>query len=603
MEQKDNEISEKQQELLEIIASILSELKIKVKIETQLPYKDAIKKLNSLEMDKQEKELNHFIFFVRQLFLDEKGDLDFIMDELKKIISIKAINTIFDSLIDSIKSKNFLNFLLKLGEILSEEYFEEGNVTEFIADYENKGVNNYELLFILFTKCKNCKDNTYIMENYTIYFSDSYSFEIAYKVFLSMDIYINMCNSSPEFNNYEDYLIEEEGSTSDNCLDKLKVINGYEIFIIKALRTFWVNSQCLFTEDLSDFMNDFFEFITQNGEKNIIIDNKMDQNLKIYLNYMLPHLKNLFSNFRIESLEEFKLRLYDFVEMHKEENIDFINRARSIGITRNLENETIGYISFLCANKKLMKKLESIADSNKERDENKLKDVMIKEALTRIEVNILDAIYAEIDKQKAQSEIQNIQNDNNEEKKETNEDNFSDDPKYQQLMKYIKEQNDKISDLNQKYEKDLSNWKKEKDKEISELNQKIERLNEVHKKIYFRDVSKFYIKKFDTIYKVGGKNTYEICQNIMNFNFSKSPARNLRDVIIKIVTHYLRGNKAAHIQYFITHSKYKNKKQELVKDVEKSYMDFMGFKQEEKDLLNQKIKIKEAPFIYYHYFE
>jgi hypothetical protein len=339
-------------------------------------------------------------------------------------------------------------------------------------------------------------------------------------------------------------------------------------------------------------MNDFFEFITQNGEKNIIIDNKMDQNLKIYLNYMLPHLKNLFSNFRIESLEEFKLRLYDFVEMHKEENIDFINRARSIGITRNLENETIGYISFLCANKKLMKKLESIADSNKERDENKLKDVMIKEALTKIEVNILDAIYAEIDKQKAQSEIQNIQNDNNEEKKETNEDNFSDDPKYQQLMKYIKEQNDKISEL-----------KKEKDKEISELNQKIERLNEVHKKIYFRDVSKFYIKKFDTIYKVGGKNTYEICQNIMNFNFSKSPARNLRDVIIKIVTHYLRGNKAAHIQYFITHSKYKNKKQELAKDVEKSYMDFMGFKQEEKDLLNQKIKIKEAPFIYYHYFE
>mgnify|MGYP007056270528 CR=1 FL=1 len=127
--------------------------------------------------------------------------------------------------------------------------------------------------------------------------------------------------------------------------------------------------------------------------------------------------------------------------------------------------------------------------------------------------------------------------------------------------------NGKISEVNLKYENVVSNLK-EKDKEISDLNEKVEKLTG----IYFRDVSKYYINRFDKLYKVGGNNTYDICQNILDYEFSNSPAKDLKDIIIKIANHYLKGNKAAHI------------------DMEKSYKDFMGFKENEKQLLDKEYK-------------
>lgn len=602
MEQKDEEIGLKQQELLEIIASILSELKIKSKAKTQLSFKDAIKKINLFKMDKQEKDLNHLLFFVRQLFLDEKGNLDFNPNELEKYISEKAINTIFDSLLQSIKSKDFLYFLLQLGEIFSAEYFEQESLIEFVKDYENKGINNYELLFIFFSESKKRKDTKYIMDNYVQYFSDTYSIEIAYNLILSMDIYINLCLSSPDFNNYEDYLNEEE-STNDNSLDKSNVINEYEKFILKSLKTFLVNSQCLFSVDLSDFMTAFYEFILQDGSLNLITGNNKDNVMKIYLDYMLPHIKKLFRDFNIESLKEFNRKLYDFVEKHKDENIDFVKRAKSIQNSHDLTNEEIGFISLICANKKVIKNFQAIVDSNQDCDLEKLKDIVGTEGMSDSEIFILESIHIERKNQMKQNKTQNNNNEEEEKKEiqpenEIKEENFSDDPKYQQIMNYV---NSKISEVNLKYENVVSNLK-EKDKEISDLNEKVEKLTDMHKRIYFRDVSKYYINRFDKLYKFGGNNTYDICQNILDYEFSNSPAKDLKDIIIKIANHYLQGNKAAHIEYFISHSKYKNKKMELIKDMEKSYMDFMGFKENEKQLLDKKFKIAYAPFIYYHHF-
>ena len=57
------------------------------------------------------------------------------------------------------------------------------------------------------------------------------------------------------------------------------------------------------------------------------------------------------------------------------------------------------------------------------------------------------------------------------------------------------------------------------DDDIKKLNLKISELEDTHKAIYFRDVSKFYIDRFSDKNNIQGNNTYEKCQNIMHFNF------------------------------------------------------------------------------------
>ena len=158
--------------------------------------------------------------------------------------------------------------------------------------------------------------------------------------------------------------------------------------------------------------------------------------------------------------------------------------------------------------------------------------------------------------------------------------------------------NKKINDLVDK----ISIKDKENEKEILKLKQDIERLNDIHKKIYFRDVSKYYIRKYAQTYNIPGESTFHICKNIMNSKFPKSIEENLKKVITKIVAHYLNGNKFAHMEYFISKSKFSMKKK-LVKEIENSYAEFMKFNNKEKEELNNQFKIINAPFIYHHQFK
>jgi hypothetical protein len=154
---------------------------------------------------------------------------------------------------------------------------------------------------------------------------------------------------------------------------------------------------------------------------------------------------------------------------------------------------------------------------------------------------------------------------------------------------------DQISSLSQK----INNLKKDNEKEITKLNKKIERLNHIHKIIYFRDVSKYYIRQFAKSYKIPGENIYRICQNIMKLNFSTIKAESMKDIIIKIVSKYENGNRYAHMEYFITKKESLGKK-DLAKEIEDSYMKFMRFSADESDKLKKKFKIINAPFISYY---
>ena len=607
---EDIQITEKQKELLDIVLSILSSLKIKEEKENQIPLKDAIVKIKQFFCKDEDKELEHYAYFVKQLFLDENGNLDFNSEQLIEMISKNTVISIFDSLIECIKMKPFLEFLLLLGEIFSDIYInQQNNVEDVIDEFEHSGKNNYEMMFIIFSKCKKCEKIEYIMDNYDIYYSETYLIEISYDLILANDAYIKLCISSPNYDNLSDLLSDEE-KTSDNSGDKSIIIDKFQENIFKSLKTFWINSHFLFSVDLDDFMNILYSFIMQSESKNFILENKYDENMKQYLEYMSFYLEKLFKNFNEDSLKDFGQSLYNYVEKNELKNIGFIKRALLIKNIYNLKNEEVGLITLICGNSNFIEKMEKIADSTKAYDEKVLEAIVKEQGLSKYEIMVLGQIFDERIKNNSPNGSSNqIINDNQtinkEESKsienseiELKKEDYDDDPKYQALIEKMDSLNNKISDLTH----ELSNVREKNEKEISKLKQDIEKLNDIHRRIYFRDVSKFYINQFAKTYKIDGSDTFHICQNIMSSNFSKLKAKELKDIIIKIVSHYLQGNKFAHMQYFISKSK-SGKKLDLANEIENSYSEFMKFNEENKKLLTSKFQIIKAPFIYKHRFK
>ena len=107
MEDK-NEIDSEQQDLINIIISMVSGIKMNVEGEVNFSYEDAIKKMNDIKVE--DEELKHFVFFMKNLFLDQDGKSDLDTKKLIDIISLKAFEYVINSLIKCIKSKNFLDF-------------------------------------------------------------------------------------------------------------------------------------------------------------------------------------------------------------------------------------------------------------------------------------------------------------------------------------------------------------------------------------------------------------------------------------------------------------------------------------------------------------
>ena len=95
---------------------------------------------------------------------------------------------------------NFLDFILLLGEIFADIYFKLDKIGELIDEYYYKGLNNYEIMFRLFSICKKNKETKYIIDNYNIYYSDTYSSIISYNLVFANNIYINFLISDSNYN-------------------------------------------------------------------------------------------------------------------------------------------------------------------------------------------------------------------------------------------------------------------------------------------------------------------------------------------------------------------------------------------------------------------
>ena len=606
--------SNNQTELIKIAESILVNMKILEKKQASLSFQEAITKLHSLKDENKRDDSRHFIFFMKNLFLDKNGNFDFEIEKLREYIkSEKGIKDIFNTFLECVKSRKFLDFLLELGDLISAIYFDKGLDEDIIEEFEHKGINNYQFLFEIFAKCKKSKENKFICDNYDIYYSETYMIEISYNLVLAMNLFIQACISSPKFDNLSGILVEDI-SPNDSKEKKEENVKIIENHILRCLQIFWTNSYFYLNIDSDNFMNYFYDFITLSRSQHFILENQIDDNKKMYLEHMSMSLENLFKDFNNNTIKEFELSLFEFVKMHQNENIEFVERALLIKqLYPNLKEEDIGLISMICYNNKYIEKLKELA---KGKSIEQLDSVIDKQVdLLEFDVFILSQIILENDKikkiqdekLKQNDELANNNNINiseNESNKELSEKKIgfteyeNDKNIITQLLNRIDTLEEEIAEIKEKEKKNEKKYEKyEKyEEKISMLNKKVETLIDIHKKIYFRDVSKYYINEFARINNIDGKNTYDKCQNILNSDFSKSKDKNIQKIISKIIAHYLNSNIFTKMEYFLTNS-IALKKEILAKEVENSYMSFMKFKEEEKTLLGKKIRIINASFV------
>lgn len=627
--EKSTELSQRQEQLLEINTALITSIKNNENKIVNVSSKDKEvlgKKINSLKVEGEDRDLELLTFFVKQLFLDEQGNFDFDFEMLDKFMGEESIITLFNSLKKCVEEKNFLDFILELGELFSEMYFKP-NIDDLITELEHKGLNNYQCLLIIFSKCKKREEVQYFLGNYDIYFSETYLIEIKLNIIFALNAYFRICAFGEKVEDLPS-LTNDEENTIDNSDNKVDKINEYEKIIMNGLKVFWSNSNFLFNTKIYSFMTLFYVFITQKSQSNFLLNNEFDDSTKMFLEYMSYNIKSLFKDFNEDSIKKFCLYLFDFLDNHKNQNIEFVDRALRVGTKNNLKNEDIGLISLICLNTKLINELKEQAESSQNYSEEYFSKIISKKGLQDYEILVMGDVFEEVTSKKNSSNQISNENinidinfekdnedkndgksnstkkiqDNIQSKIEKEIEDLSDDPKYKALLnemnKRFEDDHKQIKELKE----EITSQRQKHDDDIKKLNLKISELEDTHKAIYFRDVSKFYIDRFSDKNNIQGNNTYEKCQNIMHFNFSKNGIKSLKEIIIKIVTHYLNGNKLAHMEYFREKYKSLNKK-DLIRQIQDSYAEFMKFKVGEKNLLNNHYNLFHAPFIYYNRWE
>jgi len=270
----------------------------------------------------------------------------------------------------------------------------------------------------------------------------------------------------------------------------------------------------------------FYEFITQKSQSNFLLNNEFDDSTKMFLEYMSYNIKSLFKDFNEDSIKKFCLYLFDFLDNHKNQNIEFVDRALRVGTKNNLKNEDIGLISLICLNTKLINELKEQAESSQNYSEEYFSKIISKKGLQDYEILVMGDVFEEVTSKKNSSNQISNENINIDINFEKEIEDLSDDPKYKALLTLINEQK---NEMNKRFEDDHKQIKELKeentsqtqkhDDDIKKINLKISELEDTHKAIYFRDVSKFYIDRFSDKYNIKGNNTYENSQNIIHFNF------------------------------------------------------------------------------------
>jgi len=378
------------EELINITVAILSFLGInEVKEdEVDLSLDDAVKTLHEYKIIdiNGDEDPNHFAYFIKKLFLDDEGSIDLDLNELSKNIPRNFIIEIFKSLVNQLKTKQFFSFIVSLGEIFTHMYFSNQINEDILDEFEKKGINNYEIILILFSRCKHNKSCEFFYKNYDISFRRSYFHEVKSKFLSSLELYFELSlglpNANDELKFEEEYNSHNTTIDSENRIEKSKA----EDSILRNLKLFWCNSAFVYENIiLNDFMNFIYNFLTQKTSY-IVIDNNLDSFSKKYINYILYPLQKLFNNYDEQSFKEFKGYLNNFVNLNKSEQIDFIQRALRI---LGPNDENVGLLSFYCFDKATNESIEKISNSLQDMSEESIKDICNNNGLDEYEELIL----------------------------------------------------------------------------------------------------------------------------------------------------------------------------------------------------------------------
>ena len=650
------------EELINITVVILSSLGINEvrEEETDLSLDNAVKTLHEYKvMDiNGDEDPNHFAYFIKKLFLDDDGKVDLDLNELSQNIPRKFIIEIFQSLINQLKAKQFFNFIFSLGEIFTSMYFSNQINEDILNEFEKKGINDYEIILKLFSRCKHNKSCEFFFMNYDIYFSRSYFYEVKARFLSSLELYFELSLSLPNSN--EELKYEEECNSHNTTIDSENRIekSKAEDSIFRNLKLFWCNS-CFVYESiiLDNFMNFIYNFMTKK-KSNIVIDNNLDSFSKKYMNYILYPLQKLFNNYDENTFKEFKDYLNNFVIFNKNEQIDFIQKPLRI---LGPNDENVGLLSLYCFDKATNESVEKIANSLQDISEDSIRIICDNNGLDEYEELIL---RDNINKKKENLKLNKIEllpeinleiHDNNSENKSKQKEvlyqnemdqlskdkkviidkkNLQDDDFILNLKKVIEVNQllqEQVNDLkikaenNKLFEEQITEKNKllveqindqvEKTKFLEEqmkvqiekcklleehlnsLNIKVDKLENLHRGIYFRDISKFYIDTFCQNNNIKGDDTYHRAENLLKMDY-KNNLKDYKQTMCEIAQHYKEGYNIAHMEYFI--KKFNNKsKNEIAEEILYSYVNFMDFGQKQKQLLKNNFNLLRASFLYY----
>ena len=295
-----------------------------------------------------------------------------------------------------------------------------------------------------------------------------------------------------------------------------------------------------------------------------------------------------------------KKNLNNYIKLNKTQGISFIERALKIN---NCKEEDIGLLSLYFFDQITIKTLQNIAEKFQNASEESINKICDDYGLDEYEEIILTDIINKA-KENINSNKKDILSENN---KSKIDDNCSFNVKQEQMITSNEKQ---LITKRQICKKEKENQNSEKmninvlnsiqllQQEVSILKAKVEMLENLHRGIYFRDISKFYIDFFSKRHNIEGNDTYQRCENLLKMDYNKKKMNKYKKTLIEIAQHYKEGNKMAHLEFFNKNIN-KKKKIHIAEEILDSYGTFMSFNEDQKELLKNEFDLLKAPFLYF----
>ena len=380
-------------DLYDIVESIMLHLKLIQTAKLKKNFNDMIKKLSSLDTTYENNEINNFVYFLKKLFLDKNNNFDFSLFLICEKIPENEVKLIFNFLLQRIEEFNFFNFLIDLGKIFAKLYFQKEDMIEITEEYEHKGITNYECILKLLCTGKKEKISDLFFGNFSEYYSLEYINTITHNI--SFSVNLNYWISISSKKNYKNILSNFINEYFFNIYeDEKKQLNEIEEFIRNSINVYWCNSIFFIKEDLEDFLNVFYNFMTEKNTKQFINIKKNEDDFYMkYLEYVSSQLIILFKDFDNDTFGVFEKNLYNFIISSKDsyKNNYYIDLILRIEQNNNQINQKdLGIISMLVLNKKFMSDMEEEVKSNID-----IENIKEKYILNKYEIVVLIQLWCD----------------------------------------------------------------------------------------------------------------------------------------------------------------------------------------------------------------